>query len=169
MKTLTTCLIAVILLTCLLIYLNRLPDPTVPKLWVPAHSAGLADPRKKKLHAPPVKTLKSAPAPVEILGPLRARRIVKRVLPVYPEWAEEQGLSGVFAADIQVHPDGSLASTITTAQTSCWPALDEAALSALKQWQFASRDVDGDQSGTIVFRFTLERNPSAVPPPCPAL
>ena len=46
----------------------------------------------------------------EIGGPVGDRKIVRRRLPEYPEWAEEKGISALVKIYFTVNPDGSIRS-----------------------------------------------------------
>lgn len=156
MKTLYGLLIAAVLLTLVIVYLNHRPDKYIhmPQ-WRPAvvHHAGVK--RQKR-------TL-----PVEITGPIKYR-LLKKVVPAYPEWAEEQGVMGIFQAEISVTPAGEVRSHMPLFNTTCSPELDKLAFESLKQWKFkAVSPAVGDQQGVVTFRFKLEDpKPVALPEPC---
>lgn len=118
----------------------------------------------------PVKTrrtpaLKPGPqSPVDISGPLKDRELVSWVLPDYPEWAQEQGITGTLRMKIWVTPAGLVQSFMEPQQLSVDPRLDEKAVEALRQWQFVEKpDSFGDQWGVITVRFSLLAATAASP------
>ena len=94
--------------------------------------------------------------PVDISGPLKDRALVSWVLPDYPDWAQEQGITGTLRMKIWVTPAGVVKSFMEPQQLSSDPRLDEKAVDALRQWQFVEKPNSfGDQWGVITVRFSL--------------
>ncbi len=92
----------------------------------------------------------------EIAGPLNNRPIVRKVIPQYPAWAEEQGIIGSVRLYFTVTPEGSVRSNIRVTKTTGYPQLDQLGIDALKQWQFAPLNVaEEGQWGIITFNFSL--------------
>jgi TonB family protein len=110
-----------------------------------AQGAGLTDkPLKKKSF--------------ELEGPLNNRRIVTKVLPQYPAWAEEQGIAGAVRIAFTVDAAGKVLSNMQVRQTTGYPDLDKLGIDALKQWKFApleGADDGSGQWGIITFTFSL--------------
>jgi TonB family protein len=92
--------------------------------------------------------------PYEIEGPAKERTLLHRVLPQYPDWAEEQGLQGAVELSFQVLEDGSVGPNITVIHTSMSTALDTLCQDALHQWKFSSGPVAKEES-IIRFHFSL--------------
>lgn len=94
----------------------------------------------------------------EIAGPLTNRHIVRKIIPQYPTWAEEQGIIGSVRVYFTVTPDGTVRSNIRITKTTGYPALDQLGVEALKQWQFAplsAADEGKGEWGIITFNFSL--------------
>lgn len=97
-------------------------------------------------------------ANISIAGPISKRSILSKVLPQYPEWALERGISGIVIIRIWVMPDGGVKETMAIEQSSGYPELDQLVVNALKRWKFAPLDksvVQEVQWGVITFRFCL--------------
>jgi TonB family protein len=104
-----------------------------------------------------------------ITGSLKNRAIMYKVLPAYPAWAEEQGVTGNVELAFRVNEEGAVYPNIWVTRTVGYPALEEAAVQALKHWRFAPRkeqlieQTSGDitpeatpgQPGIIRFNFTI--------------
>lgn len=88
-------------------------------LLIACAGAAAAQPLASSLPAAPI----TAPAP-----PVN-------VAPLYPEAERMAGHEGRVMLDVQVLVDGS-AGTVTVFQGSGYPALDQSALDAVRQWQF---------------------------------
>ncbi len=94
----------------------------------------------------------------DIAGPVGDRGISKKVLPEYPAWAEEKGISAMVKIYFTVRADGSVRSTLEIRQSSGYAELDELAKDALRKWKFQPTDASSGESdawGVITFRFTL--------------
>src|ERR1700690_3728113 len=78
-------------------------------------------------------------SPVDISGPLKDRDLVQWVLPDYPDWAQERGITGTLRMKIWVTPAGVVKSFMEPQQLSADPRLDEKAVEALQQWEFAKK------------------------------
>lgn len=89
-------------------------------------------------------------------------RLIYRVEPVYPRKAEEYNLSGTVLIKIMITKDGSI-KTISLASSSGYELLDNAALTAVKQWRFIpAKEKNGQSVDSIVLmpiRFVLEEAP----------
>jgi len=98
-----------------------------------------------------------ANGPVE--GPLANRVILRRIIPEYPTWAEEQGIVGSVRLYITVTKDGMVRSTIRITKTSGSAELDRLAVDALKQWRFSPIPSTEESSewGIVTFFFSLAR------------
>ena len=78
--------------------------------------------------------------------PIRASDLVRPpakihdILPVYPRAAQEDGVQGVVILEVTIGPTGEV-SNITVLRSV--PLLDEAAITAVKQWRYEPTLVDG--------------------------
>ena len=94
----------------------------------------------------------------DIAGPVGDRGISKKVLPEYPDWAEEKGISSLVKIYFTVRADGSVRSNVEIRQSSGYAELDDLAKDALRKWKFQPTEdssSDHDAWGIITFRFTL--------------
>ena len=93
-----------------------------------------------------------------ITGPLSSRKILKKVLPPYPKWAEEKGVSAVVQLRFWVTPEGSVKRNSFIERTSGSGSWDKSVKKALEQWRFAPLPpnvVQETQWGVITVKFTL--------------
>ncbi len=91
-------------------------------------------------------------------GPLSNRHVLHRIIPTYPQWAEEQGIMGVVRIYFTVGQDGLVRSNLRIDKTTGNQELDRLAIDALRQWRFsATANDDGHQWGVITFTFSLIR------------
>lgn len=164
MKAMTVVLLAVLLISVGVVTLRRSRPPSPPPLHpeiapkVPAPSSAPLSALRSTIQTAPTRTRRpfSPHGPVDISGPLRDRGWVRRVIPSYPEWAEEEGLAGTVSVKIWVDPHGKVRSFMQMQRISPSPRLDDVALEALRQWRFGSiPNAVGDQWGVVTFRFTL--------------
>lgn len=94
----------------------------------------------------------------EIGGPVGDRKILKRKLPQYPQWAEEKGITALVKIYFTVKADGTIRSNMRILTSSGYAELDDLAKEALKAWRFSPTSANSDESaawGAITFRFTL--------------
>jgi len=127
-------------------------------------SLPLIAPTAARDDAAPLKPRRSAEAKVPTIedGPLAQRQVLRRVLPEYPSWAEEQGAIGVVRLRFKVTREGVVRAGIEILRTSGYDALDRVAIDALRQWLFSpdpSALDDSRQWGIITFNFSLQREP----------
>jgi TonB family protein len=96
----------------------------------------------------------------QIEGQLAARTILRQVNPIYPDWAQKQGVEATVKFQITVLPNGLLKEDeIQLEQTSGYRDLDRVVYDALIQWEFAALAPDitqADQSGIVTFSFSLK-------------
>jgi protein TonB len=79
-----------------------------------------------------------------------------KVLPKYPAWCLQKGISGVVKVRIWVEASGSVREGTLVEISSGYPDLDQAVVNALKKWRFAplpKNVVQETQWGIITFRF----------------
>ena len=133
-----------------------LPAPASPAAERPAPS--LAGAAASAVPAPAVKKRPSRPL-FQITGELANRKILVQKLPVYPSWAQAQGITATVALEFTVTPDGNvLPDNVIVKRTSGYDDLDNRAIEALKQWKFADLGPDSNQNqaGVIVFTYALQ-------------
>jgi TonB family protein len=97
---------------------------------------------------------------VNIEGQLAGRQVIRKVNPIYPDWAKKQGIEGAVKFQLTVLPNGLLKSDeIDPEQTSGYRELDRLVYDALIQWEFAPLPpgvVQENQSGVVTFTFNLK-------------
>jgi TonB family protein len=102
--------------------------------------------------------LGQAPAPStsqEVRGTIPPR-VLKEVKPAYPADALQSGIAGTVELECVVKADGTVGEIKVLKPLE--PSLDEAAIAALRQWQFAPGTKDGkplDTAVTIEMSFTV--------------
>jgi len=90
--------------------------------------------------APPPPPPPPAAAPVRVGGTIKAPAKTKHVNPVYPPVAQSSRIQGVVILEAVIGPDGR----VTGAKVlKSIPLLDQAALDAVKQWEFTPTVVNG--------------------------
>jgi len=103
-------------------------------------------------------TKKSKSAIYEISGPLSNRKILKKVLPEYPEWAQKQGLEFSCTLLFYVLSDGIVKDNIVIYKSSGDVRIDKSAIQTLNQWEFVALPSDQygeEQWGYITFNFSF--------------
>jgi TonB family protein len=88
-------------------------------------------------------------------GPVRlvsgiSVQLVKKVVPQYPVMMQSAGIPGVVVLDAIIHRDGSIGE-ITVLQSS-HPAFTQAAIDAVKQWQYTQIPYEGIVTVTLTFK-----------------
>ena len=95
-------------------------------------------------------------APVRVGGNIRPPEKIRDVAPVYPAVAQSARVQGIVIIEAIIGPDGSV--TETTILRSV-PLLDEAALTAVRQWQYTPTLLNGVPVAvimTVTVNFTLQ-------------
>ncbi len=126
-----------------------LADPRLFRVAVCAAFAGLVAvaPATSARQADAGGTPAAASAPSDPDRPRQAGSEVpapkrkKLVLPEYPEEAKARGVRGIVLIDLVVERDGSVGETRVVRSI---PELDEAALTAVRQWEYEVSRVDGE-------------------------
>jgi protein TonB len=80
---------------------------------------------------------------------------VKHVTPVYPAAAREAKVSGTVTLDVEIGVDGRVQDARVVQSI---PELDEAALQAVRQWEYTPRRINGEPipvSMTVTIQFSL--------------
>ena len=95
---------------------------------------------------------------IALAGPISQRKILKKVLPKYPNWAIEKGICGSLVLKIWVLPEGKVEDNVEIIETSGYPELDNLVIKVIKEWEFEplAENVKKEmQWGIIRFRFEL--------------
>jgi TonB family protein len=104
----------------------------------------------------PSVTTSKAQVPVRVGGAIKPPKKIRDVRPVYPPDAREAGVQGVVILDVLIAPDGTVGDAKVLRSI---PLLDQAALDALRQWEFEPTLVDGAPVPvvmTVTVNFTLD-------------
>ena len=91
-------------------------------------------------------------------GSIKAPMKIKDVRPVYPQEARDAKVSGVVIIETRIGMNGAVESAHVLKSI---PLLDQAALDAVKQWQFAPTLMNGAPVPvimTVTVNFTLSRS-----------
>jgi TonB family protein len=108
----------------------------------------------------------TAPAPVRVGGAIKAPAQTKRVNPPYPPEAQAAGVQGVVIMEATIGVDGKVTDVRVLRSI---PLLDQAALDAVRQWEYAPTVVDGVTVPvvmTVTLNFTLTpAQPTTTTPP----
>jgi len=111
--------------------------------------------------APPPPPPPPPPAPrgpVRIGGAITAPALVKRVEPIYPDFAAQAKLTGLVILEATVGLDGHVEAV--TVLRSAHRVLDGLAVNALKQWEYSPLVINGSKSAftlTVTFNFSVAR------------
>jgi TonB family protein len=79
-------------------------------------------------------------APLRIGGQIRAPRKIKDAKPVYPAIARSAGVAGAVTIEATIGPDGKV---IDAKVVRSIPLLDQAALDAVRQWEYTPTLLNG--------------------------
>lgn len=93
-----------------------------------------------------------------ISGPVTKRKLIRKVYPKYPAWAEEIGLEGEANLKFWVS-SGGMVTIVELTRTSGYPDLDSRAIEAVKKYLFSpmgKAEKQEDQWGTITIKYTLK-------------
>ena len=96
------------------------------------------------------------PPPVRVGGQIKAPVRVKNVNPVYPSIAQSARVQGVVIIEATIGADGSVQNARVLRSI---PLLDQAAMEAVKQWQFTPTLLNGVPVPvimTVTVQFTLQ-------------
>jgi len=108
------------------------------------------------LNAPITVTSVAANRRLKVGGPVRAPTKVVDVKPEYPEDARAAKIEGVVILGIVIGEDGSV---IGTTVLRSIPALDQAAVDAVRQWMFEPTVLNGEPveiEMAVTINFTLQ-------------
>ena len=100
--------------------------------------------------------------PVKATGDIKPPKIINMVQPVYPEEARKQGIEGVVILEATTDVDGKVKDVKVLRPV---PALNQAALDAVKQWVYEPMIINGKPMPvvfTVTVRFTLDKEKKGV-------
>jgi protein TonB len=95
----------------------------------------------------------------------KAVKVIKKVAPVYPAEAKKKKIQGEIVLDVTVDEQGKVIATKIIKSVD--PSLGEAAINAIKQWEYAPLIVDGKPKAFIVsvtINFALEKDKEKAEP-----
>ena len=98
----------------------------------------------------------AGPAPVRVGGSIKTPTKIKDVRPVYPLDAQAARIQGVVILEAKIEADGRVSDARVMRSIA---GLDEAALDAVRQWEFTPTEVDGVPVPvimTVTVNFTLQ-------------
>lgn len=99
------------------------------------------------------KGKKSNRSLISLSGPLKNRKIIKKVSPKYPVSALREGEEGTCVLKFWVARDGRVKPNILILRSTGYPDLDRAAMDALRMWVFEPSNKDDDWGIlTVVFQ-----------------
>jgi serine/threonine-protein kinase len=107
----------------------------------------------------------TAPSPVRVGGTIKAPEQTKRVSPPYPPEAQAAGVQGVVIMEATIGVDGKVTDVRVLRSI---PLLDQAAMDAVRQWEYAPTAVNGIAVPvvmTVTVNFTLTPAAPPVAPP----
>ncbi len=111
-----------------------------------------------KLGVPvPAELEKFAKGAVKVEGDLKPPKLAKRFDPVYPEEAVKAGIEGTVILEARIDTLGKVTDVMTLRSV---PALDQAAVEAIKQWVYEPMVIKGkpvEAVFTVTVRFALDR------------
>ena len=100
---------------------------------------------------------KSQDGALRVGGDIKAPKKIKDVRPVYPPIARQAGVAGVVILEVRIGADGLIEDGRVLKSI---PLLDEAALDAVKQWQFEPTLMNGQPTPvimTVTINFYLDK------------
>jgi len=117
----------------------------------------LTEESKISLPSPPlpqIRTNQSLPYS-GIYGPGGKRRLLFKVLPDYPEWAEEEGVECALLLKLWILPDGSV-EKVEVEKSSGYPRIDLISAAFARKWRF--NPVSGTKKvwGMLPLKFQLQ-------------
>jgi TonB family protein len=88
--------------------------------------------------------------PIRATGKIEAPKLIKKVDPVYPDAARKEGIEGIVILEVTTDKEG-LVQDVKVLRSI--PALDDAAIEAVKKWEYKPMIIDGEPHG-IIFTIT---------------
>lgn len=109
----------------------------------------------KTFSPPPPLVITATPAPVRVGGAIRAPQKLREVNPVYPPIAQSARVQGIVIIEATIGADGQVTNARILRSV---PLLDQAAIDAVRQWQFTPTMLNGVPVPvimTVTVNFTL--------------
>jgi TonB family protein len=104
----------------------------------------------------PARSAVNSEGALRVGGNVKAPVKIKHVAPVYPEDAKDARVQGVVIAEVRIEPDGRVSDAKVLRSI---PMLDEAALAAIRQWEFNPPQLNGAPVPVVMvvtLQFTLK-------------
>lgn len=76
-------------------------------------------------------------------------KLVKKIAPLYPEEARKQGIQGVVELEATINRAGTVIGVKVLPAQTPQPLLEQAAVAALRQWQYAPYMINGKATAVI--------------------
>jgi TonB family protein len=134
--------------------------PVAFSVYVPFGAAGAEPPPPPPPPPPPgagaAQGYNMANGAIRVGGDIKAPMKLRNVNPVYPPAAQASNVQGVVIIETRIEPDGRVGDAHVLRSI---PMLDEAALEAVRQWEFAPTLMNGQPVPvimTVTVNFTLQ-------------
>ena len=134
--------------------------PTPPEIFeapIPGVVGGAVTDTNELTPPPPVVIKKDPPPPVRVGGTVRTPVKTYDVPPVYPAMAQAARIQGIVIIEATISADGHVMNMRLLRSV---PLLDQAALDAVRQWQYTPTTLNGVAVPvimTVTVNFTLSR------------
>lgn len=150
------------------------PSTALPGAARPAINVGAAGTRAAPLRQSAIKLGQPTPEPQKkavdlsgsvnipkkdallIQGQISGRRMISAAKPVFPRWAQQQGINATVTIFFVVIPSGTVKGNAYVEVTSGYEELDKNALEAVLKFRFEPISSSEDQSGYATIRYMLE-------------
>ncbi|MCK4244703.1 MAG: TonB family protein [Candidatus Omnitrophica bacterium] len=90
-----------------------------------------------------------------IYGPGGSRKVLSKVLPVYPGWAEEEGIECTLLLKLWILPEGSV-EKVEVEKSSGYPRIDLLSAESTKKWRFNPVSTSEKVWGILPLKFQLQ-------------
>jgi protein TonB len=131
------------------------PEKPIETGWEPPIGVIVGDPDPRVIVAPPPPPPERRD-PVRVGGAIRQPQKIREVAPVYPPIAQTARVQGIVIIEATIGPDGQVTNARILRSV---PLLDEAALEAVRQWQYTPTLLNGVPVPvimTVTVQFTLQ-------------
>ncbi len=139
-------------------YPGVLEEPTIRLETKPVERRERVIERRAPEEPPKVLPTETKHETITVAGPISERKILRKVLPRYPDWALKKGISGLIVVRLWVSPEGDVRGNMEIVESSGYPDLDRSVIVALSAWKFAplAEGVKKEmQWGLVTIRFEL--------------
>jgi TonB family protein len=134
--------------------MNGVPTPLIMTLTVNFMLESAAGTVQE--YAVPSNSIVMSDGALRIGGEIKPPIKIRHVPPVYPPEAQENKITGVVIIEARIEADGTVSRTQVLKSV---PGLDEAAVTAVRQWAFTPTVFNGQPTPvimTVTVNFTLE-------------